>query len=785
MKAHHSIRALALASAAWTGALALPALAQDAPQAAVDDSEGAIVVTARRREETLVSVPIAVSAFSGEKLESQGAIDITDLANFTPNTTLEASRGTNSTLTAFIRGVGQQDPVSGFEQGVGIYLDDVYLNRPQGAILDIYDVDRIEVLRGPQGTLYGRNTIGGAVKYVTKMLPQDFALKIKGSYGTYDQADGIISVSAPVGDMIRVGGALARLSRGGFGKNLTTGEDNYNKDVWAARGTFEMGGYGQPVLMRITGDYTKDNSNARGGHRLIPGQLSGAPVLDDVFDTRGGLADPKQYVKSYGLSMNITAELSDAVTLRSISAWRKDDSASPIDFDALPAVDVDVPAFYFNEQLSQEFQLLYDSGPLHGMLGFYYLDAKADTAFDVRLFTTVAGLTAFTQADVDTETYAVFGDFTFDISQQLSISAGGRYTWDKRRADILRQNYLGGGSPVFGGAGVAFGAPSTDFNGQREYKKFTPRVSISYKPTPDHNIYASYAQGFKGGGFDPRGVGTNAPDLNGNGIREDSEIASFLSFRPESVKSYEVGYKGNFMNGALYVAVAGFYADYNDVQIPGSVACTVSVGGVPTPSFCGVVSNAGKARFKGLEFESNARLAQDFLTGGDRLSLSTAVGYIDAEYREYVTNIGGVPTDVAAFRKVQNTPKWTASGTLGYTTPVGDGNLYAGSTLSWRSKTYQFEIPNPYIDQKGYALWDASIVYTAPDDRWTLGLHGKNLLDKEYKTSGYTFVAANATTGAIINNAAGFPTPSLGREGTLTAFYGNPRQVFVTGTVKF
>ena len=785
MKAHHSIRALALASAAWTGALALPALAQDAPQAAVDDSEGAIVVTARRREETLVSVPIAVSAFSGEKLESQGAIDITDLANFTPNTTLEASRGTNSTLTAFIRGVGQQDPVSGFEQGVGIYLDDVYLNRPQGAILDIYDVDRIEVLRGPQGTLYGRNTIGGAVKYVTKMLPQDFALKIKGSYGTYDQADGIISVSAPVGDMIRVGGALVRLSRGGFGKNLTTGEDNYNKDVWAARGTFEMGGYGQPVLMRITGDYTKDNSNARGGHRLIPGQLSGAPVLDDVFDTRGGLADPKQYVKSYGLSMNITAELSDAVTLRSISAWRKDDSASPIDFDALPAVDVDVPAFYFNEQLSQEFQLLYDSGPLHGMLGFYYLDAKADTAFDVRLFTTVAGLTAFTQADVDTETYAVFGDFTFDISQQLSISAGGRYTWDKRRADILRQNYLGGGSPVFGGAGVAFGAPSTDFNGQREYKKFTPRVSISYKPTPDHNIYASYAQGFKGGGFDPRGVGTNAPDLNGNGIREDSEIASFLSFRPESVKSYEVGYKGNFMNGALYVAVAGFYADYNDVQIPGSVACTVSVGGVPTPSFCGVVSNAGKARFKGLEFESNARLAQDFLTGGDRLSLSTAVGYIDAEYREYVTNIGGVPTDVAAFRKVQNTPKWTASGTLGYTTPVGDGSLYAGSTLSWRSKTYQFEIPNPYIDQKGYALWDASIVYTAPDDRWTLGLHGKNLLDKEYKTSGYTFVAANATTGAIINNAAGFPTPSLGREGTLTAFYGNPRQVFVTGTVKF
>ncbi|MDT7533668.1 TonB-dependent receptor [Sphingobium sp. SA2] len=784
MKAHFSIRAIALASAAWSGALAMPALAQDAAVPAVEE-EGAIVVTARRREETLVSVPIAVSAFSGEALERGGAIDITDLANMTPNTTLEASRGTNSTLTAFIRGVGQQDPVSGFEQGVGIYLDDVYLNRPQGAILDIYDVERIEVLRGPQGTLYGRNTIGGAVKYVTKMLPQEFSLKLKGTYGSYDQADGIISVSAPLSDLIRVGGAFARLSRGGFGDNLTTGDENYNKDIWAGRATFEMGGYGQPVLMRITGDYTKDNSSARGGHRLIPGQVSGAPVLDDVFDTRGGLTDPKQYVKSYGLSMNITAELSDAVTLRSISAWRKDDSASPIDFDALPAVDVDVPAFYFNEQLSQEFQLLYDQGPLHGMVGFYYLDAKADTAFDVRLFTTVAGLTAYTQADVDTETYAVFGDFTFDITEQLSLSAGGRYTWDKRRADILRQNYLGGGSPLFGGAGVAFGAPSTNFNGEREYKKFTPRVSISYKPTPDHNIYASFSQGFKGGGFDPRGVGTNAPDLNGDGIRQDDEIASFLSFAPEQVDSYEVGYKGNFLDGALYVAVAGFYADYKDVQIPGSVACTVSVGGVATPSFCGVVSNAGKARFKGLEFESTARLGRDLMTPGDRLNLSTAVGYIDAEYREYITNIGGVPTDVAANREVQNTPKWTASGTMSYTTPIGAGSLYLASSVSWRSKTYQFEIPNPYIDQKGFALWDASIVYTAPDDRWTLGLHGKNLMDKEYKTSGYTFVAANAVTGAIINNAAGFPTPTLGREGTLTAFYGNPRQVFLTGTVKF
>jgi iron complex outermembrane receptor protein len=775
------IRAALLASIAVSGlAVTAPVMAQEEAASAENGDE--IIVTARRREENLLDVPIAVSAFSGEALELRGALDLTDIGNITPNTTLETSRGSNSTLSAFIRGIGQQDPVSGFEPGVGIYLDDVYLNRPQAAVLDIYDVERIEVLRGPQGTLYGRNTIGGAVKYVTKRLPQEFALSARATVGTYDQADGVVTVSAPIGDIVRVGGSVARLSRGGFGDNLTTGLENYNKDVWAARGTLELGGYGAPVSVRISGDYSRDKSDPRGGHRIIPGLLSGAPVLDNVYDTRGGLVDPQQDIEAYGLAMNISVDLSDSLTLRSISAWRKDDTLTPIDFDALPAADVDVPGGYFNEQVSQEVQLLVDAGPFSGMVGAYYLDATADTLFDVRLFTTLNGLTAFTNAAVDTETYAVFGDFTYDLSEQLSLSVGGRYTWDKRTANILRQNYLGGGSPFFGGAGVAFGAASTNFSGQRDFKKFTPRVSLSFKPTPEDNIYASFSQGFKGGGFDPRGVGANAPDLNGNGIRgENDEVAAFLSFRPESVDSYEVGYKGNAFDGGLTFALAGFYADYTDVQIPGSVACIVS----GLPSFCGVTSNAGKATFKGVELEFNARLGESVANDGDRLNLLGAVGYIDAKFDQYISNIASVPTDVAAFRDVQNTPSWTASATLAYMTPVGAGRLNLGTTVSYRSSTTQFEIPNPYIDQSGYALVDASLVYTAPDDRWSIGLYGKNLLDKEYKTSGYSFIAGNATTGVPILGGTGLPVASLGREGTLTAFYGNPRQVFLTAGVKF
>jgi len=771
------------ASALVLCALAVPAHAQqqDAPAdpEAEEANTGTILVTARRREERLLDVPVAVSSYGEEELQRRGSVDITDIAQITPNTTLEESRGTNSTLSAFIRGIGQQDPVSGFEQGVGIYLDDVYLNRPQAAVLDIYDVERIEVLRGPQGTLYGRNTIGGAVKYVTRELPDETSLRLRGTVGTYGRVEGVATASTPIADVVRIGASVARLSRDGFGENLTTGEENYNKDIWAARGTIEMGGNGESYLIRVSGDYTHDRSNARGGHRLIPGAASGAPVLDNIFDTRGGLVDPAQDVEAYGIAVNARFDLSSALTLRSITAYRADQSASPIDFDALPAVDLDVPAFYINEQTSQEVQLIWDDGGrFTGLLGGYYLNAAADTQFDVRLFTTFGGFTAFTQANVDTETFAVFGDFSFDITDQLSLSVGGRYTWDERSANILRQNFLGGGSPVFGGAGIPFGGASTDFDGSEDFNKFTPRVSLSYQPTPDHNIYASFSQGFKGGGFDPRGVGVNAPAAT-PGAPTDAEIADFLSFAPESVDSYEVGYKGSLLDDAVYVALAGFYAEYTDVQIPGSVAC--NVGGIAT--FCGVVSNAGAAEFMGLELETNARLAEDFLGEGDELRFIGSLGWIDADYTQFITNIGGTPTDVSDFREVQNTPEWSGSATLGYTTPVGAGELYLGTTVSFRSSTTQFEIPNPFLDQDGYALVDASIVYN-DDSGFSIGLYGRNLTDKIYRTSGYTFIAVNPVTGEPVLTA-GQPTPNLGTEGTLTAFHGNPRQVYLTATFEF
>jgi iron complex outermembrane receptor protein len=360
--------------------------------------------------------------------------------------------------------------------------------------------------------------------------------------------------------------------------------------------------------------------------------------------------------------MNISAELSDAVTLRSISAWRKDTSFTPIDFDSLPAVDVDVPAVYRNEQLSQEFQLLYESEKLHGLVGFYYLDARASTSFDVLLGLTgahcSARLNGYTAGDVRTDTWSVFGDFTYDFTDQLSLSVGGRFTNDKRNAYIYKANRITGLSPEFGGtlAPVAI-AVATDFRGQRTFKEFTPRASLSFKPDDNNMVYASYSKGFKGGGFDPRGSGTSAPASNPAAGRTYQDIYNFLSFDPEKVDTYELGYKGSMLDRRLTLSVAGFYSNYKDVQIPGSVGCLV--GGLP--SFCGITTNAAKATIKGLEVEANAVLARDFAGAGSRFAFNGALGYIDAQYKTF---IGPTGADVADLRTFQNTPKWTVSGTL-------------------------------------------------------------------------------------------------------------------------
>ena len=774
------MRTLLFTGCAGLALVAAPAHAQEQMEteqiADADQADGVILVTARRREERLIDVPVSVTALSGDQLARQGTQEITQIAQEVPNITLEVSRGTNTTLTAFIRGVGQQDPVAGFEAGVGLYVDDVYLNRPQAAVLDVYDVERIEVLRGPQGTLYGRNTIGGAIKYVTAELPDDPSLKVRGTYGSYDQADLIVTASTPISDTLTIGASGARLSRGGFGDNLNLGTENYNKDVWAARGTIEFDN--GPLFVRLSGDYVKDNSEARQGTRLIPGLFSGAPVLDDVFDTRAGLNIVDQEVEAYGGALNISLELSDTLTIKSITGYREDSSTTPIDFDSLPAADLDVPAIYENDQFSQELQLLYEDDRLSGVLGAYYLNANAFTAFDVALFTTgdlisLPGLNAQTLGDVDTETWSIFGDFTYELTDQISVSLGGRYTNDQRTSRVLRTTFIGGFSDLFGPSTAVPIAVTSDFEGSRTFEDFSPRASISWKPNADHNIYFTYSRGFKGGGFDPRGQTSAAPDLDGDGDVDFDDQFEFLSFDPETVDSFELGWKASLLDNRLNISLAGFLGSYDDVQIPGSVGVDTTGDGV-NDSFIGITSNAASADVNGIEFEGSAQVGRDFAGLGSRLNVNWSLGVLDAEYNTFVDAFG---VDVADERVFQNTPDVTAHMGFNLGLPVASGIVDFLGSVSLRSDASQFETPNPFLDQDGFALVDASIVYTDDEDRFSIGVHGKNLFDKRYIVAGYNFVAGG--TGGVPF------TPTLGLEGTLTGFYGDPRRFYVTGEVRF
>ncbi|MEL6869174.1 MAG: TonB-dependent receptor [Pseudomonadota bacterium] len=729
--------------------LPLPALAQDSGARAVDE----IIVTARRREESLQDVPISITALSGDELDRIGITDLVAVGQTAPNVTLEVSRGTNTTLSAFIRGVGQQDPVAGFEAGVGIYIDDVYLNRPQAAVLDIYDVERIEVLRGPQGTLYGRNTIGGAIKYVTKRLADETEARVRFSAGSFNQLDGIVTASTPLSDSVRIGGSIAKLTRDGFGDNLTLpGVENYQKDILGARASLEFTPNDR-LFMRFAADYLDDRSDPRQGHRLTTGNISGAPVLDDVFDTRAGLNNPEQEVTSTGLAWTTEFELNDQWMIRNILAYREDESFSPIDFDSLEVVDLDVPVVYENDQLSEELQLLYTGERLNGMIGAFYMDANAFNAFDVILGQTgtainLPGLNAFTLGDVDTSTWAIFADFSYDVTDTISVAVGGRYTSDERDSRVLRQTLIGGTSEFFGGTAVPI-ATTSDFRGSETFTEFTPRVSVSWAATDDTNLYFTYSEGFKGGGFDPRALSTGAPDIDGDGDIDDADVFEFMLFQPEQVNSFEVGVKGSWFDNRLIANVAVFQSQYEDVQIPGSVGLDTDGDGLDD-SFVGVTSNAADADITGAELEGTA-----FLT--DAWSVNVSVGYMQAVFNEFIDAFG---TDVASQRVFQNTPDWTAQGRLNYQRELPlfgiDGDLSLSTAVSHRSAASQFEAPNPFLDQPSFNIWDASVVWSDREGHWTLGLHGKNLADEEYKVAGYFF-------------------PTLGLESSITAFYGNPR----------
>lgn len=695
-----------------------------------------VVVTAQKREQSLQEVPVAVTAIGEDALMQNGVSDLTDIQKLSPNTTLQVGRGTNSTLTAFIRGIGQQDPLWGFEPGVGIYVDDVYIGRPQGAVMDILDVERIEVLRGPQGTLYGKNTIGGAVKYVTKRMSGDNRLNISGALGSYNQRDVKVAGSAELTDGLYLGGAIASFQRDGYGENVITGKDQYDKDVVSARIGLEF----EPsdaLWIRLAADQTTDNSSPKHGYRLNA-DLAGAPVLGSVYDTESNMLHENK-VESSGVSLTAEWAVSDSVVLKSITAYREGNTETAIDFDSINRPDFDVPAFYEDDQTTQEFQLVWEGDNANLVSGVYYYTGSAAGAFDAVLGFQLsgAGLTQQVAGSVDTTSTSVYAHYNWQFAPDWNLSLGGRYTQDEKEADVYKANFIGVYSPLFsdkynpGQPPAVYLNTLTDYTNDDTWSKFTPHLGVDYQVNSDVMVYATYSSGFKSGGFDMRGDAVALP-------------STVDGFDPETVDSYELGVKADLFDNRIRMNAAAFYADYTDMQV--TVQAFTPGGG-----FASAVLNAGKARIQGFELEASAALTEN-------LQANLTLGLVDAEFIEFIS--GG--EDVADQRDMQNTPDTTAMFQLNYSLPFSNGAEFViNPTLSYRSDTQIFETPSQ-LDQEAYTLFDMSAMYYGANGNWNVGLIGKNLTNKEYRIAGYSF-GAPFTTG----------------------FYGAPRTVALMANYNF
>ncbi|MBC3764652.1 TonB-dependent receptor [Neptunicella marina] len=723
-----------------------------------------IEVTARKTAESIQEVPVAVTSVGEVELAEKGISSVVEIQQMSPNTTLQKSRGTNSTLTAFIRGVGQEDPLWGYEPGVGIYVDDVYMARPQGAVLDILNVERIEVLRGPQGTLYGKNTIGGAVKYVTKTMSGDTELAVKGTVGSYGQKDIKLSGQLPlVQDKLYFGFAYANLNRDGFGEFLTSAlpnqdKENYNKDLQAYRLTLEYHA-SDDVFMRLNYDNTEDKSNSKGGYRLLPSLLTDAPVPDSKYDSYTSLPTWNK-VENEGVSLTINWDVNDNFLFKSITSKRESYSPTNIDFDNTSLRIFDVPAIYDDEQFTQEFQLNYVDDGIKVVSGLYYFKGDSCGQYDAILdvLGNALGFDGYTSevgGCSNSKSIAAYVQGSFDLTDKLSLTAGARYTKEEKDATVYNGVYFGTMYPQSGWVdGFVRDQALVDatnhvvLDNNADWSRFTPKLGVEYQYSPDMMLYASYAQGFKSGAFNPRAT-TDEPAAD-----------------PEIVDSFEVGMKSDWNDTVRFNATL-FMLDHKDRQY---------VTLIPDPDDLTInnqrLGNVGKSEATGAEVELTVLATDD-------LEWYANLGYIDAKFSEVKSvTPDGQPLDITDQFSITNTPKTTASLGFNYNFSSEMGDFVWNTNYYYRSKYSLVEKGN-LLTQEGYGLVNMSLNWYSEDGQWSVGLHGKNLTDKEYLVGNYPFV--NVAAPYSTDN----PGPGTGGDTTLIGYYGDPRTVSLTVGYRF
>jgi iron complex outermembrane receptor protein len=662
--------------------------------------------------------------------------NVNDAIAFAPNVATTTGPTGGNFGGFFIRGVGQLDNSIALDPGVGVYVDDIYIARLQASSVDLLDLERLEVLRGPQGTLFGRNTIGGAISLVTKNPDfDDTSLRVRGIVGARNRYDLSAAINVPLAENAGVRASLFTRNQDGWGRNVYTG------DLFGTQS--EIGGRVKLLVeptdtltIMLQGDYmTAANSPSHqvllgfnpqaglivprppqaGGPFFRPGiSPTGVPFPVGVGNDRSAnrrdnfASIPNELdIETGGVSLTVTADLGD-LTLKSITGWRAFDEDSFVDFDATGFVMYDNASVLRQEQFSQELQLSGSIGNVDFLVGGYYF--SEDSFNNITLCTGTNQprlvnrcLRSRNNIWLDVESVAAFGELSWNVNDWINVFAGLRWTSEtKDQANDSTLDNRDGVTTVL--PPIAIPAPGTirvalPFTEVSEtFSAVTPRIGINLQVADRVRVYASFSEGFKSGGF--------------NGRPSSQQI---IAYDPEEARTYEVGMKADFFDRLLRVNAAVFQSDYRNQQL---LVFTAISGLFET-------RNAGDSRIRGFELEVDANISE-------RFALRGTLGHLDAGYRTLSPQVAGITLDTP----LPLTPEWTYTVSGEYRVPLADmGELQLRGDWTYRSEvSYQLE-NDPLERQPGFGLLNLRATWQLPDDRFDIALFGTNVTDEEFLTN--------------------------------------------------
>jgi iron complex outermembrane receptor protein len=684
-----------------------------------------IVVTAQKREESLQVVPLSVNAVTAEAIADSGATTIEHLALVVPGVNL--TRQSAATLI-YVRGIGTPGGQAGLDAAVSTFVDGVLQPSMAGATMMFNNIERVEVLKGPQGTLYGRNATGGAINIVTRTPGPDGTGEFEVGYSNYDTLSSNAYLSGALTDKIDADVAFAiRDQRDGFGRNITTGSDANDRKDWGVRSKLVFHPTSSLDLI-IAGDYMKGSGSYAMSFRPINNTVTfdGQQGWNRGFYDVKGDVDAEIKTEGWGVSGKAVWNLGWA-TATSITAYRELDNFQRGDLDMTAIPLAEFPLQEYNDQFTQELQL---AGELDNdatwIVGLYFLDGtsgydpfriqgqliqlQAQPLVDAGLLpaNVAASLVATShQAEMNTKAYAVFAQSTYPVLSNTNLTLGVRYTRDERDLSAY-----GGLVNSAGNVLVPIYADSVTggrYTSSTTFEEPTWRIALDHQITKDIMGYASYSRGFKSGVYN-----LTAPT--------DSSV------NPEILDAYELGLKSESFSNRLRLNVAAFYYDYSDIQV------TIIQGAAQT------LLNAAKAEIKGIDFDFVAALT-------DRLSLSGGAAYVDGTYKEFVAapisssnapfpGVTTMPGD-ASGNDIVRTPKYTFNLAADYRQRTFIGELGVNLTYSWQDKLY-YE-PDLALQEGARRLLNAQIsLANINDTNWSIKFWGRNITGEEYLSQGTT-----------------------------------------------